>query len=291
MKLRASDIRSRNDIITIASKHFSVVDNKICCPFHGEKTPSLIFNRAKQTFHCFGCGEHGDVIDFTQKLHDIDFFEALEMLSANDSNDDVKVVTKQEVKQINENNRLEAIRKAKWILSQCKLDYHQYLGKKGFQEGIGNVWSPNDETSLLVVPTYSFGKIVGCQLIDKDGNKRFLKGQQVIGTYFKIGTGQRKFFVEGYATGLSLQSILCSLREDYVIYVCFNSLNLPYLASKVNGFVIADNDESQIGEQAAIDSFNPYWMPPVVGMDINDYLNKVGIFKVSMELKEALLLR
>ena len=36
-----------------------------CCPFHDDKNPSM---KVDQRFHCFGCGEDGDVIDFTAKL-------------------------------------------------------------------------------------------------------------------------------------------------------------------------------------------------------------------------------
>ena len=37
-----------------------------CCPFHNERTPS--FKVYEDHFHCFGCGEHGDHVDFVQKL-------------------------------------------------------------------------------------------------------------------------------------------------------------------------------------------------------------------------------
>lgn len=50
------------------------------CLFHYEKTPSLIVNPEKQIFHCFGCGEHGDVIDFVMKLHGLSFKDALKHL-------------------------------------------------------------------------------------------------------------------------------------------------------------------------------------------------------------------
>ena len=39
-----------------------------CCPFHDDKNPSM---KVDQRFHCFGCGEDGDVIDFTAKLFDL----------------------------------------------------------------------------------------------------------------------------------------------------------------------------------------------------------------------------
>lgn len=54
---------------------------KTCCPFHSEQTPSFVVNEAKQIFHCFGCGEVGDVFSFVQKLKKVDFVEAVEMVA------------------------------------------------------------------------------------------------------------------------------------------------------------------------------------------------------------------
>ncbi|PKN39054.1 MAG: hypothetical protein CVU62_02330 [Deltaproteobacteria bacterium HGW-Deltaproteobacteria-2] len=50
---------------------------KALCPFHSEKTPSFMVNRDRQTFHCWGCGESGDVISFIMKLKGITFKDAL----------------------------------------------------------------------------------------------------------------------------------------------------------------------------------------------------------------------
>ncbi len=52
-----------------------------CCPFHHEKTPSFSINEADQYYHCFGCGESGDVIKFVREMENIDFMDAVKMLS------------------------------------------------------------------------------------------------------------------------------------------------------------------------------------------------------------------
>ncbi len=52
-----------------------------CCPFHNEKTPSFSVNEEKGFYHCFGCGEHGDIISFTMKLNNMDFKEAISELA------------------------------------------------------------------------------------------------------------------------------------------------------------------------------------------------------------------
>ena len=49
-----------------------------CCPFHDDKNPSM---KVDQRFHCFGCGEDGDVIDFTAKLFNLSPKEAAEKLA------------------------------------------------------------------------------------------------------------------------------------------------------------------------------------------------------------------
>ncbi|MDO8946818.1 MAG: DNA primase [Desulfocapsaceae bacterium] len=52
-----------------------------CCPFHGEKTPSFSVHPGQQFYHCFGCGESGDVFSFMMKYHNIDFPSALKELA------------------------------------------------------------------------------------------------------------------------------------------------------------------------------------------------------------------
>jgi len=50
-----------------------------CCPFHKEDTPSLMVDE-KNTFHCFGCGKYGDVIEFLMELENVSFAEAVRRL-------------------------------------------------------------------------------------------------------------------------------------------------------------------------------------------------------------------
>ena len=52
-----------------------------CCPFHADRSPSFTIFGGGQRFHCFGCGESGDVIDFVRKAHGVGLREAADMLT------------------------------------------------------------------------------------------------------------------------------------------------------------------------------------------------------------------
>lgn len=52
-----------------------------CCPFHDEKTPSFSVSPEKQFYHCFGCGAHGDAINWMQEYHRLQFWEAVSALA------------------------------------------------------------------------------------------------------------------------------------------------------------------------------------------------------------------
>ncbi len=54
------------------------------CPFHTEKTPSFRVNEDKGVFHCFGCGEGGDVITFIERIEGLDFRTTLAHLGLTD---------------------------------------------------------------------------------------------------------------------------------------------------------------------------------------------------------------
>jgi DNA primase len=52
-----------------------------CCPFHNEKTPSFTVDEERGSYHCFGCGEHGDIISFVMKTNNMDFKAAIAELA------------------------------------------------------------------------------------------------------------------------------------------------------------------------------------------------------------------
>lgn len=54
---------------------------RCCCPFHGERTPSFYVNPSSNRWHCFGCGEDGDAIEFVMRKHQLSFPDALVWLA------------------------------------------------------------------------------------------------------------------------------------------------------------------------------------------------------------------
>ncbi|MDN6302371.1 MAG: DNA primase [Brachybacterium sp.] len=80
-------VRERSRLDEVVSEHVTlrtagIGSMKGLCPFHDEKTPSFNVRPQLGHWHCFGCGEGGDVISFVQKINHLSFVEAVEMLAA-----------------------------------------------------------------------------------------------------------------------------------------------------------------------------------------------------------------
>lgn len=73
------------DIVDVISEHVTLQKKGslywCCCPFHSERTPSMAVSKARGTFTCYGCGAHGDAVEFLQKLDNLSFPEAIERLA------------------------------------------------------------------------------------------------------------------------------------------------------------------------------------------------------------------
>ena len=80
------ELRERLSIVDVVGRRIPLVKKGQnywgCCPFHNEKTPSFSVNEAKGFYHCFGCGEHGDIISFVMKSENVDFKTAITELAA-----------------------------------------------------------------------------------------------------------------------------------------------------------------------------------------------------------------
>ncbi len=73
------------DIISVISSYVDLKSsgkNKKCsCPFHSEKTPSMVIYEDTQSFYCFGCGVGGDIITFIEKIENLSYVDAVKLLA------------------------------------------------------------------------------------------------------------------------------------------------------------------------------------------------------------------
>ncbi len=80
------EVRARADIVEIVGAQVQLrragKDYKALCPFHNEKTPSFHVVPSKGFYHCFGCGESGDVFTFVMKRGGLSFNEAVRLVGA-----------------------------------------------------------------------------------------------------------------------------------------------------------------------------------------------------------------
>jgi DNA primase len=75
LKLQADIVRVVGDYVSL--KKAGTQNYSGLCPFHKEKSPSFSVHATRQFYHCFGCGQSGDVFSFVQKIENITFPEAI----------------------------------------------------------------------------------------------------------------------------------------------------------------------------------------------------------------------
>ncbi len=104
-----AEIKERLNIVDVLSTYITVkkagTNYKANCPFHHENTPSLMISPSKQVWHCFGCGEGGDIFAFVMKYENLDFPETLKLL-ANRAGVELPKYTKENAKEEEYKDRL-----------------------------------------------------------------------------------------------------------------------------------------------------------------------------------------
>jgi putative DNA primase/helicase len=164
--------------------------------------------------------------------------------------------------------QIDAARKAAFIFNNVTVEQHPYLIRKGFTEP-AKVWK-----GLLAVPMRVDSNLIGLQLIQPDGTKRFLTGQRTKGASLTIDNKGPDVLVEGLATGLSVRRALKLARVRYKIHICFSAGNMLEIAKSLDRpIVVADNDPMGIATAKKIAS--RYWVGEA-GEDFNDYEQRVG---------------
>ncbi len=85
MSSTVEQIKDRIDIVDLISEYITLqragANMKARCPFHSERSPSFTVSPARQSYHCFGCGEHGDIFTFIENMEGVDFKGALKILA------------------------------------------------------------------------------------------------------------------------------------------------------------------------------------------------------------------
>lgn len=176
----------------------------------------------------------------------------------------------------------QAANKAAFILNNATKAQHPYLLRKGF-DCKGYVWK-----GLLVLPMRVNDALVGCQLIQEDGTKRFLSGQITKGASLVIDNKGRDILCEGFATAMSVRSAMRHLKERYTIHVCFSAGNMLEIAKGLRDpLVIADNDASGVGQSVAKKIASRYWLGQI-GEDFNDTEQRIGTVEAAESLRPFL---
>ena len=229
-------------------------------------------------------GDHGFVQNWATNLE-------VEVWKSDKPNDFDRSKLMRDVKAAEDKKRAqqrEAAGKAAWILKQCQYGHHQYLKDKGYDDEQVNVWA-HEGIKTMVIPMRVDGHLVGVQLIDEAGTKRFLFGQRTSGASFIFDNKGVNILCEGYATALAVRKALKNMKRRYTLHVCFSAGNMVKIAASLSsGFVVADNDASGTGERVAKEIGWPYWMSPVVGEDADDALKRLGLFKFSQSLVKSM---
>ena len=118
-------VKQQLDIVQEIQRHVKLTkkgQNYVgLCPFHNEKSPSFYVSPVKKIFHCFGCGESGDVLAFIMKYENISFKEVV-IEKANELN-----ISHDFSSDKNVDNDIDKIRD---FLNALQLMYIQWIQKK-----------------------------------------------------------------------------------------------------------------------------------------------------------------
>ncbi len=100
-------------------------NGKALCPFHNDRHPSLFV--ADDHYHCFACGEHGDVIDFVAKLYGLSLYEAAKKLAYDFGIQTDKPPTKAMQEKQNRKSEAQRLRKTEKLCFSALMAYFHLL--------------------------------------------------------------------------------------------------------------------------------------------------------------------
>ena len=98
---------------------------KALCPFHNDRNPSLFVD--DDHYHCYACGEHGDVIDFTAKLHGLTMYDAAKKLAYDFGITQDKPPDKAMQEKLNRKSEAQRLRENEKLCFSALLEYYKLL--------------------------------------------------------------------------------------------------------------------------------------------------------------------
>ena len=198
--------------------------NKVAlCPFHPDKSPSLVLYK-DDTYHCFGCGAHGDVIDFVAGTQSLSIGESIRFLTGGQAPrlDDAdrerreKEIRHRESMQRKRQENATQEARARWARAlPINGSGNAYLERKNIAP-----YGTRREGDNLLVPIHdAVGLIQSLQSIAPDGQKLFHAGASVFGGTLTLGDAPDGpvVIVEGFATGATVQA-----ATGYLVVVGFS---------------------------------------------------------------------
>lgn len=144
----AEEVKSKLDVADIVGEYLPLKPAgsgsfKALCPFHHEKTPSFYVHRPRQTWHCFGCDQGGDLISFVMHMEGMEFREALEHLAqkAGITLPTFNTKASSERKRLHEINDMAArFYRAQLLQSQDAEHARAYAASRGIDEFTGDLF-------------------------------------------------------------------------------------------------------------------------------------------------------
>lgn len=119
------EIRDRLSIVSYIGEYVPLKkagrNHKGLCPFHAEKTSSFMVSDDKQIFHCFGCGEGGNIFNFVMKYDGLNFREAVELLASKSGTTLPKIELSQQREQ--EINDVATMKKLLFRVNEIAMEY------------------------------------------------------------------------------------------------------------------------------------------------------------------------
>ncbi len=141
LKRQIDEVKQRLDIVEVVSEYIPLKRTgryyRALCPFHSEKTPSFYVSPERQIYYCFGCGKHGDVINFVMEIEGISFKEALHQLAKRAGIELVEGSYKDSLNELSEKGKIYSVLEEalfffrKNLFSESGKIAREYLKKRG----------------------------------------------------------------------------------------------------------------------------------------------------------------